>query len=141
MIKKFAVILLFFSLIFLIGAQSSLVERYLDAANKSYAEKDYAKAFGYINYVCGQFASDQTPQNVEILAELVYYDYLIYMRDTNDLSEFNALKAKLSEFPDITSDRISRLVRTLNQMETQASSWNTTTTTVLDLQEIGRAHV
>lgn len=107
----------------LIIAQNALVERYLSAANVSYTQKDYAKAFDYINYVFGQYTPETMPQNVEILAETIYYDYLIQIRDKQDTASFQKVKNKLSEYPTLSSDRITRLVRTINAQETQNSLW------------------
>lgn len=107
----------------LIIAQNTLVERYLNAANVSYTQKDYAKAFDYINYVFGQYTPETMPQNVEILAETIYYDYLIQIRDKQDTASFQKVKNKLSEYPTLSSDRITRLVRTINAQETQNSLW------------------
>ena len=135
MIKKSAFIVIFFCAIFSLNAQSSLVDRYLAAANTSYSEKDYAKAFSYINYVYGQYDADKTPRNVEVLAELIYYDYLNHMRVTNNFSEFQVVKDRLAEFPAISSDRVTRLVRTLNTLESQNTNLETTVSTVLDLRD------
>ncbi|HOF12058.1 MAG TPA: HD domain-containing phosphohydrolase [Treponemataceae bacterium] len=135
MIKKSAFIVIFFCSFFFLNAQSSLVERYLAAANTSYSEKDYAKAFSYINYVYGQYDADKTPRNVEVLAELIYYDYLNHMRVTNNFSEFQVVKDRLAEFPAISSDRVTRLVRTLNTLESQNTNLETTVSTVLDLRD------
>ena len=49
MTKKIGVILFLSLLVLFLGfSQSALVERYLTAANNSYSQKDYAKAFDYI---------------------------------------------------------------------------------------------
>ncbi len=124
MIKKrvFAVSLLIL-LCTLLCAQNTLVERYLNAANASYSQQDYAKAFDYINYVFGQYTPETMPKNVEILAETIYYDYLIQIRDKNDTASFQKVKNKLSEYPTLSSDRVTRLVRTINAQETQNSLW------------------
>lgn len=135
MIKKYTCFVLFIAFFTLLGAQGSLVERYLTAANKSYAEKDYAKAFGYINYVYGQYAQGNIPQNVEILAELVYYEYLNEMKDSHNFAEFQTVKDKLTEYPSISSDRVARLVRTINTLESQNASWESTAKNVLDLRD------
>ena len=81
----------------LIIAQNTLVERYLNAANVSYTQKDYAKAFDYINYVFGQYTPETMPQNVEILAETIYYDYLIQIRDKQDTASFQIGRASCRE--------------------------------------------
>lgn len=106
-----------------VSAQNTLVERYLSAANVSYTQKEYAKAFDYINYVFGQYTPETMPKNVEILAETIYYDYLIQIRDKQDTASFQKVKNKLSEYPTLSSDRITRLVRTINAQETQNSLW------------------
>ena len=116
--KKISIIL--FLLVVSFGfSQSALVERYLNAANNSYSQKDYAKAFDYINYVLGQYTSENVPQNVEILAETIYYDYLQEIRDKKDTNAFTKIKEKLLEYPNLSSKRINRLVHTLNTIETQ----------------------
>ena len=120
MTKKIGVILSLSLLVIFLGfSQSALVERYLTAANNSYSQKDYAKAFDYINYVYGQYTSENVPQNVEILAETIYYDYLQEIRDKKDTNAFTKIKEKLLEYPNLSSKRINRLVHTLNTIETQ----------------------
>lgn len=124
MTKKIGVILFLSLLVIFLGfSQSALVERYLTAANNSYSQKDYAKAFDYINYVYGQYTSENVPQNVEILAETIYYDYLQEIRDKKDTEAFAKVKDKLLEYPTLSSERVNRLVRTLNTMETQDQQW------------------
>lgn len=129
MTKKIGVILSLLLLVFFLGfSQSSLVERYLTAANNSYSQKDYAKAFDYINYVYGQYTSENVPQNVEILAETIYYDYLQEIREKKDTDAFAKVKEKLLEYPTLSSERVNRLVRTLNTMETQDQQWGPSVT-------------
>ena len=124
MTKKIGVVLFLSLLVIFLGfSQSALVERYLTAANNSYSQKDYAKAFDYINYVYGQYTSENVPQNVEILAETIYYDYLQEIRDKKDTDAFAKVKEKLLEYPTLSSERVNRLVRTLNTIETQDQQW------------------
>lgn len=124
MTKKIGIILSLSLLVIFLGfSQSALVERYLTAANNSYSQKDYAKAFDYINYVYGQYTSENVPQNVEILAETIYYDYLQEIREKKDTEAFAKVKEKLLEYPTLSSERVNRLVRTLNTMETQDQQW------------------
>lgn len=129
MTKKIGIILSLSLLVIFLGfSQSSLVERYLTAANNSYSQKEYAKAFDYINYVYGQYTSENVPQNVEILAETIYYDYLQEIREKKDTDAFAKVKEKLLEYPTLSSERVNRLVRTLNTMETQDQQWGPSVT-------------
>ena len=129
MTKKIGVILSLSLLVIFLGfSQSALVERYLTAANNSYSQKDYAKAFDYINYVYGTYTSENVPQNVEILAETIYYDYLQEIREKKDTDAFAKVKEKLLEYPTLSSERVNRLVRTLNTMETQDQQWGPSVT-------------
>lgn len=124
MTKKIGIILSLLLLVLFLGfSQSALVERYLNAANNSYTQKDYAKAFDYINYVYGQYTAENVPQNVEILAETIYYDYLQEIREKKDTDAFAKVKEKLLEYPTLSSERVNRLVRTLNTIETQDQQW------------------
>ena len=124
MTKKIGIILSLSLLVIFLGfSQSALVERYLTAANNSYSQKDYAKAFDYINYVYGTYTSENVPQNVEILAETIYYDYLQEIKDKKDTDAFAKVKEKLLEYPTLSSERVNRLVRTLNTIETQDQQW------------------
>lgn len=118
-IFKCLIIALFLSLSISLFAQNSLVERYLSAANKEYSSKNYSKAYNYINYVLGEYNSNSLPQNVEILAESVYYSYLSALKDSSDYAKFKEVKDKLLEFPTLSSDRINRLVKTINTLEAQ----------------------
>ncbi len=123
MTKKNMLIISLLCLCIFVHAQNTLVERYLNAANSSYSQQDYAKAFDYINYVFGQYTPETMPKNVEILAETIYYDYLVQIRDRQDTASFQKVKNKLAEYPSISSERVTRLVRTINALETQNALW------------------
>lgn len=124
MIKKsvvtVCVLLLVATIVF---GQGALIERYFDAANENLTKREYKKSFDYINYVLSQYPTDKTPQNVELLAENVYYSYLEEIRDTRDMDAFGAVKDKLLEYEFLTTERISRIVRVINTLESQDTSW------------------
>jgi HD-GYP domain-containing protein (c-di-GMP phosphodiesterase class II) len=118
----FVFIFLFMSTV-LLFADNVLIERYLTAANKEYTAKNYSKAFSYINYVLGEYSTDNLPQNVEMLAEYIYFSYLTEIKDTANYDAFRVVKEKLLEFPVLSTERISRLVKTINTLEAQDISW------------------
>jgi HD-GYP domain-containing protein (c-di-GMP phosphodiesterase class II) len=105
------------------AADDELVSRYLNAANEQYSAGYYSKAFSYINNVLGSYKDAELPQNVEVLAETVYYAYLGEIKDSRNSAAFNAVKEKLIEFPTLSSDRIARLVKIINTHEAQDVAW------------------
>ncbi|MDR1748215.1 MAG: hypothetical protein LBR47_04070, partial [Spirochaetaceae bacterium] len=117
-----AVFFLFCPGVFL-SAEDVLVQRYLNAANDRFSEGDYERAFNYINNALGAYKVEELPQNIELLAENIYYTYLGEITETRDWAAFQNIKTKLAEFDFLSTERIARRVRTLNTMESQDSSW------------------
>lgn len=117
-------LLIFISSIF---AQGALIERYLSAANDNLTKREYKKAFDYINYVLSQYPESQVPQNVELLAENVYYEYLVEIRDTRDMESFSTVKDKLLEYEFLSSERVSRIIKVINTIESQDAAWGSST--------------
>lgn len=117
--KKIISILFVFLLCFGLFAQNALIDRYLDAANDNLAKREYKKSFDYINYVLSQYPYDQVPQNVELLAENIYYSYLLNIREQGDTEAFNTVKEKLLEYDFLSTERVSRIVRVINAVDSQ----------------------
>lgn len=107
----------------IIFSEESLVARYLNAANNEYSAGNNARAFSYINIVLNSYSESAVPQNVEVIAETIYYSYLEDIRDTKNTVSFGQVREKLVEFPFLASDRISRLVRVINTQEALDTAW------------------
>jgi HD-GYP domain-containing protein (c-di-GMP phosphodiesterase class II) len=105
------------------AVDDELVSRYLNAANEQYSAGNYSKAFSYINNVLGSYKDADLPQNVEVLAETVYYGYLDEIKNKRNSAAFSAVKEKLIEFPTLSSDRVARLVKIINTYEAQDVAW------------------
>ncbi|MBE6349238.1 MAG: hypothetical protein E7062_00590 [Spirochaetaceae bacterium] len=118
--------LVFVSFLF---AQNMLVDRYLAAATNCLENKEYEKSFSYINFVLGQYDAASLPQNIEIIAEEIYYNYLVELRETKKTNDVYLVQDKLLHYPSISSNRIDTLLKTLLAAE------NANTTTV-DLEEL-----
>lgn len=103
----------------LIAQEDPLVNRYLTAANEQYTVGNYQRAYSYVNVAIGSFKEQTVPANVEVMAESIYYSYLDSLRETRNWSEFEGIKQKLIEFPWLSSERVTRLVRILNTFEAQ----------------------
>ncbi len=103
----------------------NLTQRYLDAANNSLSKQDYKKAFDYVNQVLSRTEDGKVPQNVELLAEDIYYNYLVQIRDNRDMESFAVVKDKLLEYDYLSTERVSRLVRAINTLESQNIETNT----------------
>lgn len=132
--KRVVLVCVFLSLLVTLFSQGALIERYLDAANENLTKREYKKAFDYINYVLSQYPQDKVPQNVEILAENVYYSYLVEIRDTRDMEGFSSVKDKLLEYEFLSTERVARLVKVINTLESQDVAWGAipqTTTTIM----------
>ncbi len=109
----------------LIAQNLNLTQRYLDAANNSLSKQEYKKAFDYVNQVLSRYEENKVPQNVELLAEDIYYNYLVQIRDNRDMESFAAVKDKLLEYDYLSTERVSRLVRAINTLESQNIETNT----------------
>ncbi len=105
------------------AADDVLVTRYLTAANDQLSARNYEKAFSYINTVLGYYTEETVPQNVEIMAENIYYSYLVEIKDAKNSAAFNTVKEKLIEFPFLSSERITRTVKIINTYEAQDVAW------------------
>lgn len=109
----------------LIAQNVNLTQRYLDAANNSLSKQEYKKAFDYVNQVLSRYEENKVPQNVELLAEDIYYNYLVQIRDNRDMESFAGVKDKLLEYDYLSTERVSRLVRAINTLESQNIETNT----------------
>lgn len=109
--------------LYLFSADQDLVNRYMNAANDQYSAGNFEKAFSYINTVLSSYKEEVLPQNVEVLSELVYYGFLEKIKDSRDMKTFNKVKEKLIEYPYVSSDRITRIIKIINTYEAQDIAW------------------
>lgn len=105
------------------AVDDELVTRFLNAANDQYTAGNYPKAFSYINTVLNSYKEDTVPENVDVIAETIYYAYLTQIKDTRNIKSFNTVKEKLIEYPYLSSERITRTVKIINTYEAQDIAW------------------
>lgn len=98
-------LLIFVSTVF---GQSSLVNKYLTAANTEYSVRNNEKAYSYINIVLEQYSSEDVPDNVLLLAEAIYYDYLADVKKTGNIEAFQDVQQSLISFDYLASDRLNK---------------------------------
>jgi len=110
-------------LVSMYAADDELVRRYLTAANEQLANRNYARAFSYVNTILSGYTDESVPLNVEIMAESIYFEYLGQIRESKDLRAFNVVKDSLIAYPFISSERISRLIRVINTQVDQDRAW------------------
>lgn len=91
-----------------IFAQSSLVNKYLTAANTEYSVRNNEKAYKYINIVLEQYTDETVPDNVLLLAEAIYYDYLDDVKKTENVDAFRDIQQSLISYPYLSSDRLNK---------------------------------
>ena len=91
-----------------IFAQSSLVNKYLTAANTEYSLRNNEKAYKYINIVLEQYTDETVPDNVLLLAEAIYYDYVADVKKTENVDAFRDIQQSLISYPYLSSDRLSK---------------------------------
>ncbi len=107
----------------LFAVDEQLVGRYLNAADEQYNAGNYPKAFSYINIVLNSYKAVSLPENIEVIAESIYYAYLVQIKDTKNTASFNKVKEKLIEFPFLSSERINRTIKIINTHEAQDIAW------------------
>lgn len=107
----------------LFAVDEQLVGRYLNAADEQYNTGNYPKAFSYINIVLNSYKAVSLPENIEVIAESIYYAYLVQIKDTKNTTAFNQVKEKLIEFPFLSSERINRAIKIINTHEAQDIAW------------------
>ena len=98
--------LVIFSSIF---AQSSLVNKYLTAANTEYSVRNNEKAYNYINVVLEQY-EDEVPDNALLLAEAIYYDYLTDVKRSENVEAFRDIQQNLINYEYLASDRLNKQI-------------------------------
>ena len=91
-----------------IFAQSSLVNKYLTAATTEYSVRNNEKAYSYINIVLEQYTEEDIPDNVLLLAEAIYYDYLTDIKKSENTEAFRDIQQSLISFPYISGDRLNK---------------------------------
>ena len=123
MTKRFSFVLLNLLLILILavtnaGAEpgNSLTARYLNGASNEYAARNNEKAFTYINYVLEQYSDEDIPDNVTLLAEAIYFDFLGDIKQAENIDLFREFQGRLSDFPYLASDRLKRQVRSVTDM-------------------------
>ena len=123
MTKRFSFVLLNLLLILILavtnaGAEpgNSLTARYLNGASNEYAARNNEKAFTYINYVLEQYSDEDIPDNVTLLAEAIYFDFLGDIKNAENMDLFREFQGRLSDFPYLASDRLKRQVRSVTDM-------------------------
>ncbi len=94
-----------------VWAQNALTDRFLKAASDQYANRNNAKAFEHINFVLKQYNDKTPPDNVILLAQAIYADYLNEIKASGDNLQFTDFQANLKEFPYIADDDLSRQLR------------------------------
>jgi HD-GYP domain-containing protein (c-di-GMP phosphodiesterase class II) len=107
----------------LFAVDSTLTDRYLNAANEQYSAGNYAKAFSYINTVLGSYKDATMPENATIIAEMIYYSYLSQIKESRDFQAFALVKERLIAYPFLSSERINRTVKIINTYEAQDVAW------------------
>ncbi len=100
-----------------------LVNRYLNAANEQYSTGNMPKAFSYINIVLNSYKEEALPENIEVIAETIYYAYLEQIKNSRNSTAFNQVKEKLIAFPFLSSERINRTIKIINTYEAQDIAW------------------
>lgn len=101
----------------LFAVDSALTDRYLSAANEQYSAGNYEKAFTYINTVLGSYKDEAMPENATVIAEMIYYAYLVQIKETRDFEAFSLFKERLIAYPFLSSERINRMVKVINTYE------------------------
>jgi HD-GYP domain-containing protein (c-di-GMP phosphodiesterase class II) len=107
----------------LFAVDSTLTDRYLNAANEQYSAGNYAKAFSYVNTVLGSYKDATMPENATIIAEMIYYSYLTQIKESRDFQAFALVKERLIAYPFLSSERINRTVKIINTYEAQDVAW------------------
>ena len=102
--------LIFFILFCLFSAfgQSSLVNKYLEAANTEYSIRENEKAYNYINIVLEQYTENDVPDNVLLLAEAIYFDYLSDVKASGNTEAFQDIQQNLISYEYLASDRLNK---------------------------------
>ncbi len=95
------------------AADDALVSRYLTAANEQYSAGNLEKAYSYVNNALKFYEGQEIPGNAAVIAETIYYAYLGRARDGKDWASLAEIKEKLLDYPALASDRINRLVRSI----------------------------
>ena len=109
MTKKYFTFI-FFVLFCLFSAfgQSSLVNKYLEAANTEYSIRENEKAYNYINIVLEQYTENDVPDNVLLLAEAIYFDYLSDVKASGNTEAFQDVQQNLISYEYLASDRLNK---------------------------------
>lgn len=109
MTKKnlFTCIFIFIYLVAVFG-QNSLTSKYLTAANSEYSIRNNEKAYTYINIVLDQYSEENVPDNVLLLAEAIYYDYLSDVKKAENVEGFRDIQQNLITYSYLSSDRLNK---------------------------------
>lgn len=104
--KFFITACILFCLSSLIFGQSTLVNKYLTAANTEYSVRNNEKAYTYINIVLDQYEEDTVPDNALLLAEAIYFDYLSDVKKTENVEAFQDIQRNLINYEYLANARL-----------------------------------
>lgn len=110
--KRIALVIISIACIFTVFAQSGLATRYVNAATEQYDAKKYAEAYKYINTALAGYDANSIPENVEIIAQLIYTDYITEVKNNNDVKTFREIQTNYNAFSFISNDNLKRLIET-----------------------------
>ena len=96
--NKLLCILLIIIFISLFLSSDEIIDSYMKNARTSYIFKDYAGSYQYVNFVLKAYKSKTTPNHVYLLAEKIYYNYLLELLNNDDRTKINEMSKNLLEF-------------------------------------------
>lgn len=110
-------ILLFGSIVY---ANNALAERYLEKANEEFSRDNYIESYNYINSALQLYDVESIADNVLLFAEDIYYGYLKDVQSRKAFDEFVEIKNNLALYPLLASNRVTVLVKNINDLEVQS---------------------
>jgi len=112
--KKYGIVLtLIFTCILAVFSQTSLVNKYLTAANTEYSVRNNEKAYTYINIVLDQYSEEEVPDNVLLLAEAIYFDYLNDVKKAENNNAFQDIQQSLINYPYLAGNRLNKQINSV----------------------------
>ncbi len=134
--KLLLIILSVFLILFAVYANNALAERYLGKANDEFAVKNYEESYTYINSALQLYDVETIADNVLLFAEDIYYTYLKDIQSRKAFDEFVEVKNNLTLYPLLASNRVTILVKSINELEVQTLTVQSSTSSNSNESEI-----
>ena len=122
--RRHLFLILFICVTVPLSIADDLVDQYQSKASNHFIVKEYERAYSFIGFVLKFYSEGELPADARALAEKIYYQYLLELKDSSRYELIDEIRLNLLEYPVVSSTRIAALIddaKVQRQEEIQAA--------------------